>query len=264
MEQLTRLWKGEPQFLEGEPKVKKEEKAIARRPRRVKKEEEPQPEQVPEVKMVPQVEEMVEENEPRQLEELIEEIEADEKQSIKKRKRNKKKKNNNNKEADQVIDQTNERIEDESKAKADTTATAKALANEKLTLDQACKEDRRIVEEFVCPICTCVATEDMVRCAEDCEGTYCRDCITQWMKKSDKCPLCSQTFREEKVQRKYLNLLKHSKFNCTVPGCDVMFSYEDKSKHYLNDCKAGCGIDLGTRSTKEQVSTACSSQEQKC
>ena len=54
IEQLGRLRRGEPQFLEGEPK-EKAEKAIARRPRRVKKEEEPV--KVSEVEIAPQEEE---------------------------------------------------------------------------------------------------------------------------------------------------------------------------------------------------------------
>ena len=178
------------------------------------------------------------------LSDLLNDLEDDEKNknNIISKKKSRRKKGQKAKHVEVVCDKKEfiqsikEKIEVHQEALTQALSAITCLLNENLTLDQAVKDDKRIVEEFVCVICTCIATEDMVRCAEDCEGTYCRVCIESWMDKSDKCPLCSQTFIEEKVQRKYLNLLKSSQFNCLESDCKKTFTYANKNTHYLTEC----------------------------
>ncbi len=50
-------------------------------------------------------------------------------------------------------------------------------------------------EEETCPICldTMTAGQTPVRQTNLCKHTFCEPCITKWLQKSKKCPVCMQT-----------------------------------------------------------------------
>ena len=69
----------------------------------------------------------------------------------------------------------------------------------KLTVDNARPEFKKVLAQFICPICTNVL-EDFTACA-DCEGLICRSCLNQWLSRDSSCPLCKREFEEIKVSR---------------------------------------------------------------
>ncbi len=64
----------------------------------------------------------------------------------------------------------------------------------KLTIENARPECKRVLQQFVCVICTNVL-EDFTSCA-DCEALICRSCLNQWLARDSVCPLCKQEFEE--------------------------------------------------------------------
>lgn len=71
---------------------------------------------------------------------------------------------------------------------------------QQLTMQQCAPEYKKIIENFICPICTLVI-EDIIQCAE-CEGVMCEHCLDSWRVKSTTCPLCKSEFEADKVPRK--------------------------------------------------------------
>ena len=67
----------------------------------------------------------------------------------------------------------------------------------KLTIENAMPEFKKVLQQFVCPICTNVLEE--FACCNDCEGLICRSCLNQWLARDTVCPLCKQGFEEMKV-----------------------------------------------------------------
>ena len=99
----------------------------------------------------------------------------------------------------------------------------------KLTIENARPEFKKVLQQFVCPICTNVL-EDFTSCA-DCEGLICRGCLAQWLARDTVCPLCKTEFEEMKVSRQVRNVLNMCEFNCPY-GCGAVFSYEHRKRHF--------------------------------
>ena len=107
----------------------------------------------------------------------------------------------------------------------DNKLTAAVQSNElkKLTLDSAKPEFRKVIQQFICPICTNVL-EDYTACS-DCEGLICRTCLNLWLSRDTCCPLCKSEWQEMKVSRQIKNVLNMCEFNCPY-GCGAEFNYE--------------------------------------
>ena len=62
-------------------------------------------------------------------------------------------------------------------ALASAAAAAAISADElkKLTIENAMPEFKKVLQQFVCPICTNVLEE--FACCNDCEGLICRSCL---------------------------------------------------------------------------------------
>lgn len=99
----------------------------------------------------------------------------------------------------------------------------------KLTIDSAKSEFRKVIQQFICPICTNVL-EDFTSCG-GCEGLMCRSCLNQWLSRESTCPLCKDDFEEFKVSRQVRNVLNMCEFTCPY-GCDGSFTYENRKRHF--------------------------------
>ena len=55
--------------------------------------------------------------------------------------------------------------------------------------------DERHYGPFLCPICTNLAGLDALVTSSTCSHVFCQICLETWLKRSDKCPLCSQEQR---------------------------------------------------------------------
>ena len=102
----------------------------------------------------------------------------------------------------------------------------------KLTIENARPEFKKVLQQFVCVICTNVL-EDFTSCA-DCEALICRSCLNQWLARDSVCPLCKQEFEEMKVSRQVRNVLNMCEFNCPYQ-CGDTFTYEHRKRHFM-DC----------------------------
>ena len=85
----------------------------------------------------------------------------------------------------------------------------------------------------------------MVSCSGKCQGkkVFCRQCIGYWLTFHPTCPNCREIFRGVEVPPIALNMLKQAKFYCDLRshGCDKVFTYEYRMKHYREDCVAELG-----------------------
>ena len=99
----------------------------------------------------------------------------------------------------------------------------------KLSIDSAKPEFRKVIQQFICPICTNVL-EDFTSCGS-CEGLLCRSCLNQWLARETSCPLCKVEFEEFKVSRMIRNVLNMCEFACPF-GCNDSFTYENRKRHF--------------------------------
>ena len=87
-------------------------------------------------------------------------------------------------------------------------------------------------DNIICSICQ-ELLYDPVQC-ESCQNCFCKECITQWIKKSKSCP-----FKCEKIifkgNRFVKNILSILKFKCDN-NCDYEIPYLEIEKHYDEDC----------------------------
>ena len=104
-------------------------------------------------------------------------------------------------------------------------AVSSAEELKRLTCEMARPEFSKMIQQFVCPICTNVL-DDLV-CCSSCEGLMCRSCLNTWLQRDTQCPLCKVEFEEERVSRQVKNLLNMCEFNCPY-GCGESFSYEHR------------------------------------
>ena len=102
----------------------------------------------------------------------------------------------------------------------------------KLNIENAKPDFRKIIEQFICLLCTNVL-EDFTSCAS-CEGLICRSCLNLWMARETSCPLCQEVFEEVKVGRQARNVLNMCEFICPY-GCETPFIYENRKRHF-NEC----------------------------
>ena len=148
---------------------------------------------------------------------------------------------------------------------------AQAEEFKKLTLAHCLPEYTKIIQEFICPVCTNVV-EDVVCCAE-CEGLFCKQCSQAWLTKSNDCPLCKAQFEHGKISRKVMSMLNVSEFNCPYM-CGQVFKYEYRKKHFsvceqiasnskeCPYCNANVADMPGGLAT--HLRTECESEDMKC
>ena len=99
----------------------------------------------------------------------------------------------------------------------------------KLCLQNALPEFKKVLQQFVCPICTNIL-EDYTACSE-CEALICRSCLNHWLSRDSTCPLCKCEFEEMKVSRQVENVLNMCEFQCPYQ-CGETFTYENRKRHF--------------------------------
>ena len=87
-------------------------------------------------------------------------------------------------------------------------------------------------DEIICHICQNIILEP-TQCVE-CQNSFCKQCITNWFKKSSTCPFRCKTseMKENKLLKRLLSKLKLS---CPFK-CGKIISYEDFANHTTNVC----------------------------
>ena len=85
---------------------------------------------------------------------------------------------------------------------------------------------------IICQICQCIMLEP-VMCLE-CQNHYCKKCIEDWKKKSDKCPnRCENTIYKNIIEKN--RLITKFKFKC-IKGCGAEIPFDDIKNHYASNC----------------------------
>src|SRR5574344_2466704 len=92
------------------------------------------------------------------------------------------------------------------------------------------QKEYAVIESFTkCVICEDLLREPM-KCTQ-CENNFCKQCIENWMKKSNTCPFKCKDF-EVKPAKFISQMLEKIKFKCKN-GCDAEIPYNDVEEHYM-------------------------------
>ena len=90
-----------------------------------------------------------------------------------------------------------------------------------------------------CSICSDIFIEPTM--CMGCQNVFCKKCIENWSKKSDKCPnRCNNTSYHKSLA--IIELLSKLKFICKK--CDGLINYDDMNKHRLLNCKNKKNIEM--------------------
>ncbi|XP_078046280.1 E3 ubiquitin-protein ligase NRDP1-like [Augochlora pura] len=135
-------------------------------------------------------------------------------------------------------------------------------------------------QELICVICSGVL-EDPVQIPE-CEHTFCRTCIHEWMKRQGTCPLDHTTTTSEHLRaapRILRNMLTRLCITCDniMYGCkavvklDSLVSHLEQCEYNLERpmlCKQGCNLDIPKNEFKDhncvrELRNMINSREQK-
>ena len=97
--------------------------------------------------------------------------------------------------------------------------------------------DKDKIENLICPICLLIL-RNPVCCSDKINShSFCKDCIDEFLKEKDKCPVCKLLFGY-KNNNKIIDKLNLLSFNCMHKneGCDKILSYSEYLNH-INNCK---------------------------
>jgi hypothetical protein len=87
-------------------------------------------------------------------------------------------------------------------------------------------------ELIICQICKCIMLEPVI--CVDCQNYYCKKCIEDWKKKSDKCPnRCENTIYQNIIEKN--RIIAKFKFKC-IKGCDAEIPFDEIKTHYASNC----------------------------
>ena len=83
-------------------------------------------------------------------------------------------------------------------------------------------ESQKDIEDYLCCICQLIPNYHSVLEEKECGHLFCSDCMSNWLKKSDKCPFCKKKITTRNVEkenkliyRSLINLVvKCQKENC--------------------------------------------------
>jgi hypothetical protein len=69
------------------------------------------------------------------------------------------------------------------------------------TFDPESIESNKLsIEDFICSICTLLPNPNLSIEDENCGHLFCKKCIDDWMKKSNKCPICNNIIKQRNVK----------------------------------------------------------------
>jgi hypothetical protein len=126
-----------------------------------------------------------------------------------------------------------------------------------------------MVHDITCQICLSIVYPDPV-CCKVCEKMYCKKCIDNWIKNSNRCPN-NHKYKESQVSRLAKNLLENILFKCRNfnLGCTNQIKYGNYLKHVETECDFikckchGCNLQFTKRNILEHVNK-CELFEDKC
>ena len=92
--------------------------------------------------------------------------------------------------------------------------------------DYLYSESQKDIEDYLCCICQLIPNYHSVLEEKECGHLFCSDCMSNWLKKSDKCPFCKKKITTRNVEkenkliyRSLINLVvKCQKENCNWKG----------------------------------------------
>ena len=93
------------------------------------------------------------------------------------------------------------------------------------------------IEDLICPICFYIL-KDPISCSSNKNAhSFCKECIEEYLKKNNKCPICKLNF-EYIINNEVINSLNKVSFGCIYKkeGCGDILSYSEYLNH-INNCK---------------------------
>ena len=97
--------------------------------------------------------------------------------------------------------------------------------------------DKDGIEDLICPICLQIL-KNPVCCSDKINShPFCKDCIDEFLKEKNKCPICKLLF-EYKNNKNIIDKLNMLSFHCMFKneGCNEILSYSEYLNH-INNCK---------------------------
>jgi len=128
------------------------------------------------------------------------------------------------------------------------------------------KGNEDFLEIIKCKICLQISLNP-VTCIK-CESVFCKECIENWMKKSNKCPFRCDNFQLNEDSRILKNIL--SKFQYICDKCSNKVSLEDYASHQkicsedLINCINSCGEIIKRSFSDTHIRLFCSNTLMKC
>ena len=93
------------------------------------------------------------------------------------------------------------------------------------------------VEDILCPICFYIYDSPESCSDKNNSHTFCKDCINNYLKDKNNCPICKLNF-EHKIKKEIYNKLDKCQFQCAYKneGCEEKIFYNEYLNH-VNNCK---------------------------
>ena len=93
------------------------------------------------------------------------------------------------------------------------------------------------VEDLLCPICSYIYNRPESCSYKANSHTFCKDCINNYLKDKNDCPICKLNFGHE-IKKEIYNEMNKLQFQCTFKneGCNEIISY-NKYLNHVNNCK---------------------------
>ena len=111
----------------------------------------------------------------------------------------------------------------------------KQIYKSRYNQDKVIKKEN--IDDLICPICFYVL-KNPISCSNNKNAhTFCKECIDQYLKENNKCPVCKINF-EYKINNELIKSLNKLLFECLFKenGCKEILSYSEYLNH-INICK---------------------------
>jgi hypothetical protein len=93
------------------------------------------------------------------------------------------------------------------------------------------------IEDFTCSICTFIPNPNCAIEEQNCSHLFCKKCIEDWLKKSNKCPICKNVIKQRNIKED--NKLIFRTINSLIIHCENC-DWKGSISEYENHKKKGC------------------------